>query len=313
MKRISAWWDTTWFAPTQPLAMAVFRIGFGLLWLDILLSSFPNWLRFYGANGIVPFSWLGEQYYARPTLLAISSDQLFTWLFYWVSVAAAVAFIVGFRTRLATVWLYLALSSMVNRTPSITHGEDLVSRELLFFACFASLGDRVSIDAWLRARRGLPPPRPGRIWPLRLMQLVVAFVYLFSMPAKPSDDVAWRDGTAIYYVMASVNWGRFPSIAPLFYSGPLSYFLTLGTLVVEGSFPILVWFRRTRAVALVAIALLQVGIALLVNNVFNFNLVMLTSFVLFVPDLALERAMAFARDRVRVAPIARRRVEGVAV
>ena len=303
MTRIGRWWDAAWFAPAQPLALAAFRILFGLLWIDVLVSSYPNWLRFYGADGIVPFAWLGEAYFARPSLLSISSAESFTWACYWIALAAAIAFTVGYRARAATIMLYLAVLSMVDRTPSVTHGEDLVSRQLLFFACFASVGDRWSVDAWLRSRRGLPLVRPGAIWPLRLMQLTLAFVYLFSMPAKPSDDVAWRDGSAIYYVMASVNWGRFPALAPLFYSGPLSYFASLGTLVAEGAFPLLVWWPRTRALALVGIAMLQVGIALFVNNVFNFNVVMMAGFLLFIPDLAYERALARVAERLRrIAP-----------
>lgn len=299
MNRLARAWDAAWFAPTQPLALAIFRITFGLLWLDILVSSFSNWTRFYGADGIVPFAWLGETYFARPSLLAVSSGEGYTWAFYWTALAAALAFTVGYRTRIATVVLFLAVISMIDRTPSITHGEDLVSRQLLFFACFASLGDRWSVDAWSRSRRGVAAPAPGSIWPLRLMEVTIAFVYVFSMPAKPSDDVAWRDGTAIYYVMSSLNWGRFPSLAPLFYAGPLSYFMSLGTLVIEGAFPLLAWWSRTRAFALASIALLQLGIAVFVNHVFNFNFVMFTGFLLFVPDVAYERAFASVRERAR--------------
>lgn len=294
MTRLAVWWDRAWFAPTQPLALAVFRIAFGLLWLDILVSSFPNWMRFYGADGIVPFAWLGETYFARPSLLAVSSGEGYSWAFYWSALAAGVAFTIGYRTRVATVVLFLAVISMINRTPSITHGEDLVSRQLLFFACFASLGDAWSVDAWLRRRSGLPDPRPGSIWPLRLMQISTTFVYLFSTPAKPADDVAWIDGSAIYYVMASYNWGRFPALAPLFYSGPLSALMSWGTLVIEGSFPFLVWSRRTRPYTLAALAGLHTGISLLTNNVFNFNLVMLTSLLLFVPDPMLKRTVSAA-------------------
>lgn len=295
--RIGRAWDRWWFGPTQAVALAAFRIVFGLLWVDILLSSIPNWMRFYGRDGIVPFAWLGEPTFARPSLLAVSSDPLWTQAFFVFALASALAFTVGLRTRLATIALYLVVISMVDRTPTITHGEDLVSRPLLFFACFASLGDRLSVDSWLRWRAGLPAPVAGAIWPLRMMQVSAAFVYLFSLPAKPHDDVAWIDGSAIYYVMASHNWGRFPELAPLFYSGPLSPLLTWSTLLIEGSFPLLVWPTRTRPFALAALASLQVGIALLVNNVFNFNVVMLASFVLFIPDPTFERAFAVIAPR----------------
>lgn len=295
--RATRLWDRAWFAPTQQHALAAFRIAFGLLWIDIQLSSFPNWLRFYGRDGIVPFSWLADPFFARPSLLSVSASDQWTWAFYVLSLVAAVCFTVGYRTRAATVALYLAVISMVNRTPTVTHGEDLVSRPLLFAACFASLGDVWSVDAWLRSRRGGPAPAPGPVWPLRMMQVSVAFVYLFSLPAKPSDDRAWIDGTAIYYVMASENWSRFPHLATLFAYGPVTSFLTVGTLIAEGAFPFLVWWSRTRWIALGSLAGLQIGIAILVGHVFNFNVVMLASFLLFVPDATLVRVVAWARKR----------------
>lgn len=309
--RVAGLWDRCWFAPTQPYALAAFRIAFGLLWLDILLSSLPNWSRFYGRDGIVPFEWLADPFFARPTLLAISSDAIWTTAFGVLALAAAVLITVGYRTRLATIALYLVVISLVNRTPTVTHGEDLVSRPLLFFACFASLGDRWSVDDWLRSRAGRPMSPPGPIWPMRMMQISAAFVYLFSAPAKVSDDLAWIDGSAVYYVMASANWGRFPGLAPLLYSGPLSPLLSWSTLVIEGSFPFLVWHRRTRPLALVTLAGLQTAIAVLVDHVFNFNLIMLVSFLLFLPDAALERALARARLVFRLptprrAPVAAR-------
>lgn len=299
---LSLGWERAWFAPSQPAALATFRIAFGSFWTVVLLLSFPNWLRFYGRDGIVPFAWLSDPFFARPSILSVSSAELWTWACYGFALAAAVAFTLGYRTRPATVALYLTVISMVNRTPTITHGEDLVSRPLLFLACFASLGERWSIDAFLRTRRGQPTRQPAEIWPLRLMQLTVVSVYLFSMPAKPSDDPAWIDGTAIYYVMASENWGRFPELAPLFYSGWLGPLLTWGTLAIEGLFCVLVWPSRTRPYALAALASLQLGIAVLVGHVFNFNLAMLISFLLFVPDQVLERIGERLRAlRLRVA------------
>lgn len=297
--RAASAWDRVWFAPTQAHSLAAFRIGFGLLWIVITLSSFPNWMRFYGRDGIVPFSWLGDPFFARPSLLSVSASDQWTWAFFAFSLATAFCFTIGYRTRLATVALYLAVISIVNRTPTVTHGEDLVSRPLLFFACFASLGDAWSVDAWLRARRGRPAPAAGAIWPLRMMQISVVFVYLFSLPAKPSDDRAWLDGTALYYVMASENWSRFPQLALFFAYGPVSSLLTVGTLVVEGAFPFLVWWSRTRWIALGSLAALQVGIAILVGHVFNFNVVMLASFLLFVPDQALVGAALRARAAFR--------------
>jgi hypothetical protein len=50
---------------------------------------------------------------------------------------------------------------------------------------------------------------------------------------------------------------------------------------VEGLFPLAVWFRPTRRLAIVAIASLHIGIALLIPNVTYFTLSMVCCFAAF--------------------------------
>lgn len=286
-----------WFGEVNTTSLALFRIAFGVIWLSILISSYPNWLRFYGPQGVVPLDYLADAAFdgGRLSIFAHTRDPFWTMAVYWLALAAAAMFTVGWKTRLATIALYGLVISMVNRAPSLVHGEDQVSRQLLFFACFAPLGDQLSVDAALTRRAGRATGGRAPAWSLRLMQLAIVFIYVFSVPAKPSDDVAWLDGSAVYYVMASANWGRFPALAPLFYGGFLSALATYATLLVEAAFPLLVWFKRTRPYVLVALALLQLGLTLLVDDVMNFNLVVLSGLILFVPGDSAERALERAR------------------
>jgi hypothetical protein len=197
-----------------------------------------------------------------------------------------VAFTIGWHTRLATILLYVLETSMIHRNRFAINGEDLIFRMLLFYGCFAPLGRSLSLDSWCRRRRlsahaVCQEDEWPAAWPVRLMQINIALVYVCSVPHKLADDVAWRTGDAIYLAMVSNLWSR--GIWPQLFYGWVGTGLTFGTLVTEGLFPVLVWFRRSRMYAIVAIATMHIGIAIFLKNVTFFSLSMVCSFWLFVP------------------------------
>ena len=116
------------------------------------------------------------------------------------------------------------------------------------------------------------------------MQVSIALIYLFSGPTKFLDGVAWRDGTAIYYISLSERYFRFTQVDFL-HNILLSIYTTYATLIIEVLFPFLIWFRQTRGIILILIALLHIFIAVLMGEyIFHFNIVTLISLILFVPS-----------------------------
>jgi hypothetical protein len=57
--------------------------------------------------------------------------------------------------------------------------------------------------------------------------------------------------------------------------------MTFGTVIVEGSFPLLVWFKPTRLAVLLPLAGLHIGIALMIPNVTFFTLSMVCVFACY--------------------------------
>ena len=176
---------------------------------------------------------------------------------------------------------------MINRNYFIVYGEDNVIRMLLFYSCFAPLNYRLSIDSYLNKKLKSKTPE---IWPVRLMQINIVLIYLFSTPYKLLYDPSWVNGEAIYWTVTSNNWSRFP-FPDLFYkcNGILSKLISYGALFIEFSFPILVWFKKTKLLALVLISVLHIGIGILIPNVTFFTTFMLCSFWLFVPESVLSK------------------------
>jgi hypothetical protein len=296
-KRIAAWWSEVWFQRVDPASAGLFRICIGLLFFAMWACLYTNWEAYYGLNGV--------QSLTDSSLPQTAEDSwsVFYWtsgivplrLFWWAGLLAALGFTIGFQTRLCTIALYVLQTSMIHRNRWVANGEDLVFRMVLFYSCFAPLNHAFSLDKWLDDKKPLAKrafAQWPRIWPLRLIQVTIALIYVISLPNKLADDVAWSNGTAIYLSVVSNLWSRCP-FPSLFY-GWLSHVLTYATVLIEGSFPILVWFRKTKLPAIAAIVALHVGIALMLKNVTFFSLSMACSVSIFLPPEITRAALSRA-------------------
>lgn len=305
--RIWAVWDEFWFRPANPLPLAFMRISLGLLMCCTITFSGPNWNRFYGRDGMLSLD--------VPQVAAVAGPESPWSVFYWgdgvvpiytwwvLGVVAAFCFTVGFQTRIATIALYILQCSMIHRHRLLTNGDDLMFRLLLFYSLFARLGDRVSVDRWLASRKGQAPSEEDPqswpwVWPQRMLQICVVLVYAISLPYKFSQDAAWPLGQALYWTMASDMWykGYIPELA--YKWGPwFVYAATYGTVVIEGAFPVLVWFPSLRLWAVWLLTALHIGIAIIIPNVFYFTMSMVASFWIFYPPEMLQSWIDYLMTR----------------
>jgi len=295
-------WNKFWFRCESTSPLGIFRIVFGIFILVIIVISYPNWERFYGPQGSLPLSSLGESW--SWSIFALTDIEWFVWGVFWVSIVAAVTFLIGFWTRLATIVLFIIFVSMLHRNINLINGQDQVAAMLLFFSIFAPLGDSFSVDALVRHRRharvSAEPfvQKLKPIWSLRLMQISVALIYLFSTPAKYLGDIAWRDGSALYYVSLSDRWFRFPDIYFL-HNTSLSMVLTFSTLIIQLAFALFVWFSKTRPFVLIGIIFLHFSLLIfMAPSIFFFNAVLLVSFILFVPPETIEHLLKYLSEKL---------------
>jgi hypothetical protein len=291
--RAAVWveaWHRCWFVRFDPISLGIFRIFLGALITLFYLALAPNWERFYAADGVLSLT--GAVGGADPWTLFSWTEAWFPIRVYWLAgVLASVLFTIGWHTRVSTIILFVLESSLLIRSPQAMNGEDVIFRMLLFYGMFAPLGAALSIDRLLKDRRCEPGPEQlPEIWAVRAMQLNFALIYAISLPNKLADDVAWWSGDAVYLAVASNMWGRWPWPELLSAAdGALSKLFTYGTIAVEGSFPLLVWFRRTRIFVIAAAAFLHIGIAITLNGVSFFSLAMLCALWIFVPPDAARR------------------------
>jgi len=288
-------WNPFWFARLDARPLAIFRMATGTLILLMLLCLLPNWNRFYAADGIISLN--------SPGLVndrVNSSIGLFYWTEGWLPVeihwlvafAFTTMFLVGYKTRWSTLGTLVMIDAMIHRNPYIVNGEELVWRMVLLYSLFIDLGAAWSVDAWRRARqRNSSQATPGTLfaWPVRMMQINIALIYGISLPYKFAQDPGWVTGDAFHWTVASDMWG--PSSMPwitLAFGGMLRKLITFGTVLVEGAFPVLVWFEKYRRWVLVPIASLHLGIAMMIPNVTFFTLSMVCAFPCFLTARDLE-------------------------
>jgi hypothetical protein len=135
-------------------ALAAFRIGLGTLLIADLLLRSRSLSAFYTDDGVLPRSALFADYSDVHSVHALVGEPWAVALLFALTGAVAVALLVGYRTRLATLVSWLLLVSLHARNPMVLNSGDSLLRMLLFWSVFLPLGARWSVDAFRRADAG---------------------------------------------------------------------------------------------------------------------------------------------------------------
>lgn len=291
-------WNAFFFDAASPLPVALYRIFYGILHLLNLWLLSPDWLAYYGPHGIVTRETaLNMDPGAHFSLLThVPDSALLVNVFFWVMVGLAVLVTIGFMTRLSTIALYVCFLSLQMRNIYILNGGDNLLRVGGFFLMFAPAGAALSVDRLLRIWRGkegvaVPESSP---WAQRMIQIEASIVYFTTFWWK-TLGVSWMKGTAVYYSLHLREIGRFP--IPGMHSPFLMRLATWGTLVVEFSAGVLVWFRDLRYVVLLAVIGLHLGIEYSMTLPL-FEWITIATLITFVDPADLSRAWAWIRQRV---------------
>ena len=287
-----------WTAPVRPEPLAAFRIALAAVMLaDLAATVAPRLAEWLGPEGRLPadgFAWWRDAQ-GRPALPA-GLPMPAVWALFAAWAASLAGVLLGVRTRACTVAAWVLTLLFHNSLAGVTNGADRLARCGLFLLMFSRAGAAWSWDA--RGGRG-EPAVPA--WPLRLMQIQFAAVYLFSGLGKLiSADGRWRtdwlDGSAVYWILGDACVPRVPYE---WLAMPLWVRMPLGWAVVgaELAFPLLMLWGPTRRWGLAAGASLHIGIFALLE-VGAFSWVMLAWYPLFL----LPSSAAGADDGAGVRP-----------
>ena len=276
-----AWHPSRWpallTAPVDPLALAAFRVVFGLAMVGWVLKHLhPDLLwsqyvapRFYftypGFDWVQP--WSPKAMYTH----------------FYVMGAAALGVALGLFFRLSIILFFVSYSYvfLLDKTPYNNHYWliILVSGLLILMDAACVL----SVDALLWRRRNVRVPQ----WNLTLLKAQVLLVYFFGGVAKLNADWLLHGLPLRLWLAARADW---PVVGPWFSEAWLAQGMSIAGMVFDLSIAPLVLWRRSRGVALVLICGFHTTNQMLFS-IGVFHALMLFGSVLFVEPETLRRAL----------------------
>lgn len=286
-------WTRFWHEPLRAERLAVARIVFALMLLgDQLVQYLPFLDWCYGPDGFGPAG-LFDGEWARTWrwtgMLLWTDNMTVVTASFWLWVAATVALLFGYQTRLASIIVWLGASVFLARNTMLKNGGDDIVQIALLLLMVSPCGRGLSIDAWRRRRKlaaagdtaGVAASRFVAPWAVRLFQLELCTIYFFTGLAKLGGETWWQ-GTSVHYVLNDVTitrWSFAQLPVPIWITAPITYV----SLAFEVFFPVLVLWRRSRPWALLYGVLFHLGIFLTID-VGWFSFYTIALYGVWIPD-----------------------------
>lgn len=180
--------------------LALFRVLVSVMLIADLLSRARDLSAHYTDAGVLPRSALLQMMGGWPmSLHALGGSAWWQGALMGLAALLALALLLGYRTRLATVLSWLMLVSLITRNPTLVQGGDNLLAMLLFWGMFLPLGARFSVDSALD--RSAPTASSHHFSAATVALLLqVMSVYFFSALLK--SGAPWMsDGTAVAYAL----------------------------------------------------------------------------------------------------------------
>ena len=286
-------------------SLAALRIALGIILLVDLCLRAGRLELFYTDAGVYPMAAHEAAYagYASTSLHAFSGELWFQQFLFVVAGAFAVAFLVGYRTRLVGLVSLVLLVSLQARNPAVLNGGDRLLRVLVVVALVTPLGERWSVDA---LRRGAGRERVASVGTVALLLQPVVVFTANAIEKHGGEEWYAGDGLeiAVHNDVMTTTLG-----AALADHAALLTLLNYGwvTLIAGSAVFLLVPVGRLRAASVAAYVSGFLGMGLTLS-VGLFPLVLVAAVVAFLPGLVWD-----ALSRRVPATVAERRPSAAAL
>jgi uncharacterized membrane protein YphA (DoxX/SURF4 family) len=172
----------------------------------------------------------------------------------WVAAVAAVAMSLGFLTRLATATTLAIVTYNLFLSTTHFHNNRAYLVIVLGMLAVVPCGRELSLDAWIRRRRGLPALDPSApAWPLWLLRFECAAIYGASGLSKLLDP-DWFGGTVTWQRVTRArgeleawplpDWALSLLTDRSFHTGAAKFIVLTELFIAAG-----LWWRGTRYAA----------------------------------------------------------------
>lgn len=241
--------------------LTFFRVSIGLIALLDLLTLKTGFRLFYGLEDtILPLEIsyvLSSYFYFLDTFYNFlqSNDLYDLFIVYapYVYAFSLISLVFGFFSR-CMAFVAMVLHFIIFKSFDLfNYGLDAFTGIALFYCLVFPVGQNTSLDALIFKNR-----RKSDFNYARVLQIHLCIIYLFAGLPKMLT-ASWWDGLAIWRAMTSV----YSSIDNL----PYMLFVIAGiaTILLELSYPIGVWFKKSRVIIIVLMIALHINIAVIMN------------------------------------------------
>lgn len=245
-------------------SLALFRVVMAMVVLFDIMSRLSSVRVHYSAEGVLPRSLLVDSFVRwRWSLNLINDMYPFQMVLFLFTALAAICMLLGYRTRMMTIVVWIMVTSIQVRNPLVLSGADTLLRVLMFWAMFLPLGARWSLDALVK---GNGPSRKIQFLSFGTIALFLQIAFMYWFTATLKSDPEWRtEGTALSYALGAHHITK-PFGEYLFQFPEMLRVLTHASLGLEFIAPILLFSPvRTgpmRTLAIASIMSLHLGIYL---------------------------------------------------
>lgn len=261
LKKIISGWNKFFFEERPTEGIALFRIIWASLLFAYFLMDLGNIADFYGPHAIISHTTAEDKF----PFLHINIFKMFkptyevaygVMVVYGISLAMS---ILGLFTRYSLIVAFVCMASLHQRNIWLLSSSEMLMRAITLLLICSPCGHSFSLDSLLgRYFENFRQKKTWPIWALRLIQIQISVVYLWTVWHKLKGET-WLDGSAVYYATRIEGLTNFP--VPFLLDSPIFIRLaTWGALLVEFSLGALVWVKPLRKPVIILGILFHLGI-----------------------------------------------------
>jgi uncharacterized membrane protein YphA (DoxX/SURF4 family) len=282
--------------------LTILRIGLGLQVLCYGLSLRGDWLELLGQEnqGLIRRDLAEAILSARsPFIPRIGwivdfgahlglSEATVLWAVWTVLMFAALLVVIGLFCRISSAVVWLLYLCTAKSAELLSYGVDNFTIIGLFYLTIAPLPDSMALDArW----RGIPTRNPTlHGLHRRVLQFHMCIIYFFGGISKCAGR-GWWNGVSLWRALTRAP---FDTIPPEILIRASFILLVAGILVcvMEATYPIFIWPRKTRFLWFAGVLGMHVGIGLMMGMYLFASVMIVLNLATFGPGFAFNRSAA---------------------
>lgn len=286
------------FAPQSTTWLSVLRAGLGLQVFFYAVSLRPDWIELLaeGNRGLIRRDLMEALLSAESPLIPRVgwiveaggwlhlSETTILWLLWGTLVLASFFLVLGLFCRTASIIAWILFLVTAKSAEPFGYGVDNFTIIGLFYLVIAPVPDAWSIDARWRGISLKSSSLQGLH--RRVLQLHICMIYFFSGIAKCAGR-DWWTGTSLWRALTRPPFDIVPAdiLIRLGFLLPVAGILVC---VMEATYPVFIWPRKTRLIWFIGVLALHVGIGLTMGMYLFAWVMIVLNMAAFGPEFAFE-------------------------